>query len=124
MDFSEGYKLFAATAGAIFFCGSIAASAETGDLGVQSDLIKAEGKVMFKADFKITNPNDFAVKDVRILCAPSANSGTIFRATSVTIYEIIPAKQTKIVRGITVGPWPEQSTGSRCLTWTAERARR
>ena len=90
--------------------------------GVKTELLAGSGRDgIFKADLKISNPNDFDVKDIKVHCIPFANSGTDLAPQNVTIYEIIPRKGTKTFRGFTVGVWPAQAKTAGCTTRAAQK---
>jgi len=71
------------------------------------------GNVM-EADFTITNPSDYAVKDLEITCTHFASSGTRIDSNSRTIYELVPAKGKKVVRNFNMGFINSQSKSSNC----------
>lgn len=51
----------------------------------------------------ISNPTDYAVKDVRIECTYSGKSGTRLGQNVQTIYDVVPARCTKTFRDVNMG---------------------
>ncbi len=71
------------------------------------------GTVMI-ADFTITNPTSYTVKDLEVTCTHYANSGTEIDSNSRTIYETVPAKGKKVVRNFSMGFIHSQAARSSC----------
>ncbi|ETR77897.1 hypothetical protein X566_09695 [Afipia sp. P52-10] len=70
----------------------------------------------FKGSFTITNPNGFAIADVRVRCAVYGGSGTSIKDYEFTVYEVVPAKGKKSIQGYKFGYWPDQGKKVGCAT--------
>lgn len=66
------------------------------------------------ADFTITNPTVYTIKDITITCVHFAPSGTRIDSNSRTIYEIIAPKGKKMIRGFNMGFIHSQVKSSSC----------
>lgn len=66
------------------------------------------------ADFTITNPTPYTLKDIEITCEHSGSSGTRIDSNRRTIYEIVPAKGTKRIRNFNMGLIHSQAKSSAC----------
>jgi hypothetical protein len=55
------------------------------------------------ASFTIQNKNDFAIKDIDVVCELSARSGTVIGYTAKTIYDTVPAHGRKTFRELNMG---------------------
>jgi|GEM_PF-748373 len=71
------------------------------------------GSVMI-ADFTIQNPSNYAIKDLEVTCTHFASSGTKIDSNTRTIYELVPAKGKKIVKGFNMGMINSQASTSSC----------
>jgi len=71
------------------------------------------GSVM-EANFKITNPSEYAIKDLEVTCTHFASSGTKIDSNTRTIYEIVPARGTKKVNDFNMGFIHSQAKQSSC----------
>jgi hypothetical protein len=71
------------------------------------------GSVM-TADFTITNPTAFTVKDIEVTCEHYAASGTKIDSNQRTIYEVVPPKGKKHIRGFSMGFIHSQARSSSC----------
>lgn len=70
--------------------------------------------IVMLGTFKVTNNNDFDVKDVTILCAMAGPSGTTLSAPSVTVYRTVKAKSSATFRDVNVGLIDDQVTRGAC----------
>lgn len=66
------------------------------------------------ADFKVTNRNDFDIKDLEIRCEHSAPSGTKVDSTTKTIYESVQARSTRTIKRFNMGFIHSQSARTGC----------
>ncbi len=71
------------------------------------------GNVMV-ADFTVTNPTQYRFKDFEIKCTHSAGSGTEIDSNTQTLYKIVEANSTQVVKGMNMGFIHSQATSSRC----------
>jgi len=53
--------------------------------------------------FTIENRNDFAIKDIDVVCQLTGQSGTVVGYTASTIYETVAAHSHKTVRELNMG---------------------
>lgn len=58
---------------------------------------------VMEADFKITNNSRYQIKDIEISCVHFAKSGTRIDSNKRTIYDVVPAKSTKMFRKFNMG---------------------
>jgi hypothetical protein len=70
---------------------------------------------------EITNPNDFAVKNIQIRCTIVNNKGKRLKVYDSMILTTFPAKQTIVVPRLDIGAWPEQAARASCTSSTAQR---
>jgi hypothetical protein len=66
------------------------------------------------ADFVITNPSPWRVKDLEVACDHFGPSGTKIDSNVRTVYEIVEAKSTKRVKEFNMGFVRSQATKSSC----------
>jgi len=71
------------------------------------------GNVML-ADFTISNPSDYSIKDIEITCEHSAPSGTEIDSNTRTVYQTVPAKGKKVIRNFNMGWIHTQAARSSC----------
>jgi hypothetical protein len=69
----------------------------------------------------IQNGNDFAVKDIGIVCNFSGKSGTELSARAAVIYDAIPAKSRKTFKDFNIGLIDSQSARASCRIISAMR---
>src|SRR5437764_358360 len=60
------------------------------------------GNIM-EADFTITNPTSYKVKDLEIECVHSAPSGTVIDSNTRTIYEVVEPRSKKVIKNFNMG---------------------
>lgn len=65
-------------------------------------------------DFKITNNNEFDVKDVSIKCDHFAASGTHIDSGTRAIYEVFPGGKSRTIKGFNMGRIHSQAESSGC----------
>lgn len=66
------------------------------------------------ADFIITNPSDYPVKDITIKCTHYAKSGTEIDSNTRTIYDIVPAQGRTVIKNFDMGFIQSQVDSSSC----------
>jgi hypothetical protein len=71
------------------------------------------GSVM-EADFTISNPTPYRVKDLEIECTHTAPSGTKIDSNTRTIYEVVEPKSKKVVKNFNMGFIHSQASKSSC----------
>lgn len=69
---------------------------------------------VLKGDFTLINPNDFSIRDATLVCDVIAGSGTKIHTYRFQVFERIPAKSRKTVRGHVFGFWPQQGKSLSC----------
>lgn len=74
------------------------------------------------ATFTLRNDNPFPVKDIKIKCRLSGNSGTNIDSVEETIYNIIPATTTKTFQEVNMGFIRSQTTQASCEVESAARS--
>jgi len=70
--------------------------------------------IFLVASFVLTNNGPYAVKDLKITCESSANSGTIVGRNSQTLYDIVKAHTSKQVHDFNMGVIHSQAARSGC----------
>lgn len=85
-----------------------------GELELDFSWSKGGFKNVMIADFTITNPTDYSVKDIEITCTHFGPSGTRIDSNTRTIYDRIPPKTTKTFDDFNMGIIHSQSAGSSC----------
>jgi hypothetical protein len=71
------------------------------------------GSIM-EADFTITNPTSYKVKDLEVECDHSAPSGTVIDSNTRTIYEVVEPKSKKVIKKFNMGFIHSQAASSSC----------
>src|SRR5260370_8458819 len=84
-------------------------------------MIKRDGRGNFRIDAEITNPNDFAVFDVRVACEIRDRRGKKLVSYGSTIVGAIQAKEVRTVPRPDIGAWPDQGSTGYCPSSGAER---
>jgi hypothetical protein len=84
-------------------------------------MIKHSGRGNFRIDAKITNPNDFAVFDVRVDCKIRDRRGKELVSYSSTIVDAIQAREVRTVRRLDIGAWPDRGRTAYCRSLEAKR---
>ena len=83
-------------------------------------IIKHGGGDSFRVEARITNPNDFAVFDVRADCDVIDRRGNSLRSFRVTVADAIRARGTRIIRSLDAD-WPEEGRFAHCVSSEAKR---
>jgi hypothetical protein len=84
-------------------------------------MIKRDGRGNFRIDAEITNPNDFAVFDVRVACKIRDRRGKELVSYGSTVVDAIQAKEVRTVRRLDIGAWPDQGRAAYCRSSEAKR---
>jgi hypothetical protein len=71
------------------------------------------GTVML-ARFSVHNSNPYAVKDIKIRCDLAGNSGTRIDSVQQTVFELIPANQTRTFEQVNMGFVRSQASKAVC----------
>jgi hypothetical protein len=67
-----------------------------------------------RVEARISNPNDFAMFDVRANCDFKDRRGRILASSTLTITDAIQANSTRFIRQLATQPWPgEAKTADR-----------
>ena len=75
------------------------------------------------ADFRIENNLYYAIRDIDILCTHYAKSETVIDTNRKVIYDVIPAKKSKLLKGASMGFLHPQVETSSCDIVTFHRVR-
>jgi hypothetical protein len=70
---------------------------------------------------EVTNPNDFAVKNIQVRCTMLDDKGNKLKTYDSTILATFPAKQKIVVPRLDVGAWPDQAARASCTSSSAQR---
>jgi hypothetical protein len=88
---------------------------------VTINMIKHGGRGRFQIDAKITNPNDFAVFDVRVNCDIRDRRGNKVASYASTITDAIQAKEVRTIRRLDIEAWPDRGRTALCDSLEAKR---
>jgi hypothetical protein len=88
---------------------------------IDIEMSRNAGKGAFGVRAEVTNPNDFAVKDVRVRCTMLDDKGNALVTYDSTILATFPARQKIVVPRLDVGAWPAQAAKASCTSSSAER---
>ena len=83
---------------------------------------RSAGGSLAEMTLKISNDNDYPVKDMEIACQFSGPSGTVIKRKSAHIYEVIAAGKSRTFRRIEFGFIDKQVNGAVCDLADARRA--
>ena len=89
------------------------------NIGVEMSRNSSKGPFGVRAE--ITNPNEFAVKDIRVHCTMVDGRGNRLAAYDSTILATFPPKQRIVVPRLDVGAWPDQAIRASCTSSSAQR---
>ena len=70
---------------------------------------------------EVTNPNDFAVRDIRVHCTMVDARGNTLASWDSTILVTFPARQKLVVQRLDVGAWPAEAARASCTSSSAQR---
>ena len=88
---------------------------------IDIEMSRNAGKGAFGVRAEVTNPNDFAVRDVRVRCTMLDGNGNKLVVYDSTILATFPAKQKIVVPRLDVGAWPAQAAKASCTSSSAQR---
>jgi hypothetical protein len=88
---------------------------------IDIEMSRNSRKGPFGVRAEVTNPNEFAVKDIHVHCTIVDGRGNKLKAYDSTILAIFPAKQKIVVPRLDVGAWPDQAIRASCTSSSAER---
>jgi len=78
--------------------------------------IEHKGSInMIIGKFTIMNHSEYDIKDLRITCSETANSGTIINRQTGIIYDILPAQTQKIFLDVKIGLGHSQAVSTSCV---------
>ena len=89
------------------------------NIGIEMSRNSSKGPFGVRAE--ITNPNEFAVKDVHVHCTMLDRKGNPLKAYDSTILATFPARQKIVVPRLDVGAWPDQAMRASCTSSSAQR---
>jgi hypothetical protein len=98
---------------------ALAEQATITNIGIEMARNSSKGPFGVRAE--VTNPNEFAVKDIRVHCTMLDGKGNKLAAYDSTILATFPPKQTIVVPRLDVGAWPDQATRASCTSSSAQR---
>jgi hypothetical protein len=70
---------------------------------------------------EVTNPNDFAVREINVRCTMLDARGNKLKVYESTILATLPAKQKIVMTRLDIGAWPERATKASCTSSSAQR---
>jgi hypothetical protein len=88
---------------------------------VTINMINHGGRGGYRIEAKIANPNDFAIFDVHVNCEIRDRRGNNLMSYAATITDAIPARETKTIRRLDIGAWPDQGRTAHCASSEAKR---
>ncbi len=88
---------------------------------IDIEMSRNSSKGPFGVRAEVTNPNEFAVKDIQVHCTMLDRRGNKLKAYDSTILAIFPAKQKIVVPRLDVGAWPDQAIRASCTSSSAGR---
>jgi hypothetical protein len=90
------------------------AYAKKPSLPLQVKTIPGRGGIVFRAQFKLTNPNSFLIINPFIRCTYYGASDTPIGTAVAPIYVNVPANKSVVTDEINMGFIPQQSKIARC----------
>lgn len=84
--------------------------------GVSFDFVwsRDESGNTMTANFSITNPTEYAVKDIQVTCVHKTASGAEIGRSVRTLYVVVSAKETKRLKDVNMGIIPSEAKTSLC----------
>ena len=107
------------TSALVISSAALAQQAAITNIDVEMSRNGSKGAYGIRAE--VTNPNDFAVKDIRVRCIMLDDKGNALVAYDSTILATLPARQKIIVQRLDVGAWPAQAMKATCTSSSAQR---
>jgi hypothetical protein len=111
--------LTSAIAGLVPTLPALAQQAAITNIDIEMSRNSSKGSYGVRAE--VTNPNDFAVKNIQIRCTMLDTNGNRLKVYDSTILATFPAKQKIVVPRLDVGAWPDQAARASCTSSSAER---
>jgi hypothetical protein len=108
-----------AVAGIAFAPCAMAEQAAIANIDIKMSRNSSTGSYGVSAE--VTNPNDFAVRDVRVRCTMEDDRANKLVSYDSTILATFPAKQKIVVPRLDVGAWPAQAARASCISSSAQR---
>lgn len=71
---------------------------------------------LLEGSFTLNNPNRFTIADVKVHCDITAPSGTTIEQKDFTVFQVIPARGHRTIKGFKFGLWPQQGKSVGCHT--------
>lgn len=69
---------------------------------------------VLEVDFEVKNTSVYAVKDVKVVCRVSGNSGTVLEEKSETLLEVFPSESVRRVGNVNMGLVNTQASKTAC----------
>ncbi len=88
---------------------------------IDIEMSRNSGKGPYGVRAEVTNPNDFAVKNIQVRCTMLDNKGNRLKVYNSTILATFPPKQKIVVPRLDVGAWPDQAARASCMSSSAQR---
>jgi hypothetical protein len=98
-----------------------AAAQQAAITNIDIEMSRNTGKGPFGVRAEVTNPNDFAVRDIHVRCTMQDDKGNKLVVYDSTILATFPAKQKIVVPRLDVGAWPAEATKASCTSSSAQR---
>jgi hypothetical protein len=90
---------------------------------VTINMINRGGRGGYRIEAKIANPNDFAIFDLHVNCEIKDRRGNNLTVYAATIPDAIQARETRTIRRLDIGAWPDQGRTAHCASSEAKRLR-
>ena len=88
---------------------------------IDIEMSRNTGNGPFGVRAEVTNPNNFAVKDIHVRCTMLDGNGNKLVVYDSTILATFPARQKIVVPRLDVGAWPAQAAKASCTSSSAQR---
>ena len=108
-----------AAAGTVSPLPACAQHAAITNIGIEMARNSRKGPFGVRAE--VTNPNEFAVKDIHVRCTMLDGKGNALKAYDSTILATIPPRQKIVLPRLDVGGWPDQAMRASCTSSSAQR---
>jgi len=89
------------------------------NIGIEMSRNSSKGPFGVRAE--VSNPNEFAVKDIHVHCTMLDGKGNALKAYDSTILATFPPKQKIVVPRLDVGAWPDRAMRASCTSSSAQR---
>ena len=98
-----------------------AVAQQTPITNIDIKMSRNSSKGPFGVSAEVTNPNDFAVKDIHVRCSIEDGQGNKLQIYESTIFAMFPARQKIAIPRLDVGAWPAQAIRASCTSSSAQR---